>query len=236
MSKNTNIYELSYSLKQERRRFYRRAIFFVVAFFLVMNSLLAFVICPVQQRSVSMEPNIPNGTRVFATPIGKKIKRGEIIIISQNEKKLTFKQQVGDMLARAFTFQRIHPWTNEKSLMRRAVGLPGDTLYMKDYILYVQPKSERHFFTEFELNQVPYSVDISVPPAGWNPEIGARGSFDKITLGENEYYVLGDNRLSCADSRLFGKIKGSKIQKRVLMSYYPFSRLKVFFATKQAQK
>ncbi|MBR5096721.1 MAG: signal peptidase I [Treponema sp.] len=226
MSKNTNIYEISYSLKQERRRFYHRAIFIVVAFFVVMNALLSFVICPVQQKSASMEPNVPSGTCVFATPIGKKIKRGEIIIIAQNEKKLTFKQKVCDLIAGAFTFQKVHPWTNEKSLMRRAVGLPGDTLYMKDYILYVQPKNEKHFFTEFELNQVPYSVDIRVPPAGWNPEIGVRGSFDTITLGENEYYVLGDNRLSCADSRLFGKISGSKIQKRVLMSYYPLKQIK----------
>ena len=226
MSKSTNIYEISYSLKQERRRFIQKAVFFVVAFFLAMNELLTLVICPVQQRSASMEPNVPSGTCVFATPIGKKIKRGEIIIIARGEKKLTFRQKLGDLLVAAFTFQKVHPWAKEKSLMRRAVGLPGDTLYMKDYILYVQPKNEKHFFTEFELNQVSYSVDISVPPAGWNPEIGARGSFDTITLGENEYYVLGDNRLSSADSRLFGKINGSIIKKRVLMSYYPLSQIK----------
>lgn len=173
-----------------------------------------------------MEPNVPNGTCVFATPIGKKIKRGEIIILTRNEKKLTFKQKLFDLTVAAFTLQKIHPLADEKSLMRRAVGLPGDTLYMKDYILYVQPKNEKHFFTEFELNQVPYSVDIKVPPAGWNSEIGVRGSFDKITLEENEYYVLGDNRLSCADSRLFGKINGSSIKKRVLASYYPLSQIK----------
>lgn len=236
MSKNTNIYEISYSLKQERRRFIRNAALFVISFFIVMNAILAFVICPIQQRSASMEPNIPSGTCVFATPIGKKIKRGEIIVIAQREAKLSFKQKAMDALAGAFTFQKFRPWSDENPMMRRAVALPGDTIYMKDFILYIQPKNERHFFTEFELNQISYSVDITVPPAGWAPEIGARGSFDKITLGDDEYYVLGDNRLSCVDSRLFGKIKGPKIQKRVLMSYYPFSRLKVFFATKQAQK
>lgn len=226
MSKSTNIYEISYSLKQERRRFIQNAVFFVVVFFLALNAILTFVICPVQQRAASMEPNFPSGTCVFATPLGRKIKRGEIIIIAQNEKKLTFRQKLGDLLVGAFTFQKVRPWTSEKSLMRRAVGLPGDTLYMKDYILYVQPKDQKHFFTEFELNQVPYSVDISVPPAGWNPQIGVRGSFDKITLGENEYYVLGDNRLSCADSRLFGKVNGANIQKRVLFSYYPLNQIK----------
>lgn len=197
-----------------------------------MNAILNFVICPVQQRSTSMEPNVPSGTSVFATPIGKKIKRGEIIIISRNEKKLTARQRLADMAAAAFTFQKIHPWSDEKPMMRRAVGLPGDTLYMKDFILYVQPKDEKHFFTEFELNQVSYSVDITVPPSGWDPKIGARGSFDKITLGENEFFVLGDNRLSCVDSRLFGKVNVSEIKKRVLMSYYPFNQIKIFKSQK----
>ena len=197
-----------------------------------MNAILNFAICPVQQRSTSMEPNVPSGASVFATPIGKKIKRGEIIIISRNEKKLTARQRLADMAAAAFTFQKIHPWSDEKPMMRRAVGLPGDTLYMKDFILYVQPKDEKHFFTEFELNQVSYSVDIRVPPSGWDPKIGARGSFDKITLGENEFFVLGDNRLSCVDSRLFGKVNVSEIKKRVLMSYYPFNQIKIFKSQK----
>ena len=232
MGKNTNIYELSYSLRQERRRFIRRTFLFVVSFFIVMNAILNFVICPVQQRSTSMEPNVPSGTSVFATPIGKKIKRGAIIIISRNEKKLTARQRLADMAAAAFTFQKIHPWSDEKPMMRRAVGLPGDTLYMKDFILYVQPKDEKHFFFFFELNQVSYSVDITVPPSGWDPKIGARGSFDKITLGENEFFVLGDNRLSCVDSRLFGKVNVSEIKKRVLMSYYPFNQIKIFKSQK----
>ena len=147
-------------------------------------------------------------------------------------KKLSFKQKAADFLEGAATFQKAHPWTNENSMMRRAVALPGDTIYMKDFILYVKPQDQKHFFTEFELNQIPYSVDITVPPTGWSPEIGVRGSFDKITLGENEYYVLGDNRLSCVDSRIFGKVKESSIQKRALMIFFPFRRAKIFVSKK----
>lgn len=232
MSKNNNIYEISYSLRQARRRFIRNAILFVAAFFLIMNSILSFVICPIEQRSVSMEPNVPGGTFVFASPLGGKIRRGEIVVISQGKKELSFAQKAADFFIGGLTFQKIHPWKKEKAFMRRAVALPGDTIYMKDFILYVKPNEEKHFFTEFELNQIAYSVDISVPPAGWSPSIGARGSFDKITLEKDEYYVLGDNRLACLDSRIFGKIKGSAIQKRVLMNFFPFKRLKIFASKK----
>ncbi len=234
-SKSRDIYEISYSLKQERRRFVRNAALFAAAFFLGMNALLSFVICPVQQKSLSMEPNVPRGTLVFATPIKTKIKRGEIVLISREDKSLSAAQKAADFIIRSFTLQKLSFGSPKKDMMRRIAALPGDTIYMKDFILYVQPKSERHFFTEFELNQIPYSVDISVPPANWSPEIGARGSFDKLTLGEDEYYVLGDNRLSCIDSRVFGKIGGGRIKKRVLMNFFPFKFLKIFAASKQAQ-
>ena len=232
MSKNNNIYEISYSLRQERRRFIRRAVFFVAAFFIIMNSILTFAICPVEQKSRSMEPNIPGGAFVFATPLGGKIKRGEIVIVAPRAKRLSLKQKTADFISGVATFQKVHPWTNENSMTRRVAALPGDTIYMKDFILYVKPQDQKHFFTEFELNQIPYSVDITVPPTGWSPEIGVRGSFEKITLGENEYYVLGDNRLSCVDSRIFGKIKESSIQKRVLMIFFPFKRAKIFVSKK----
>ncbi len=236
MSKNNNIYEISYSLRQERRRFIRKAVLLAVAFFLAMNALLSFVIRPVLQKSASMEPNVPSGTFVFVTPIGKKIKRGEIVLVSTEEKDLTRWQKFQDFFARAFTFQKVGLSSSKKPMMRRVAALPGDTIYMKDFILYAQPKDEKHFFTEFELNQIPYSVDIRVPPAEWNSQIGVRGSFEKMTLGPGEYYVLGDNRLSCVDSRIFGKVNAKKISGRVLMNFFPPSALKIFFATKQAQK
>ena len=234
MGMNNNIYEISYSMRQERRRFIRNAVLFVAAFFLAMNALLSFAICPVQQKSISMEPNVPKGAFVFATSIGKKIKRGEIVLISTSEENLSKWQKAEIFLAKAFTLQKF-TGRKQKPLMRRAVALPGDTIYMKDFILYVKPKDERHFFTEFELNQVPYSVDIRVPPTGWSEEIGARGSFAKMTLGENEYFVLGDNRLSCVDSRVFGKVSGQRIERRVLMNFFPPKAFKIFFSLRQSK-
>lgn len=235
-SKSRNIYEISYSLRQERRRFIRSLLFSVAAFFIGMSALLAFVARPVQQKSLSMEPNVPRGTFVFATPIKTKIKRGEIVLISLEDQSLSSGQKAADLLSLSLSLQKKTLHSKKAALMRRVAALPGDTIYMKDYILYVQPKGEKHFFTEFELNQIPYSVDITVPPTNWSPEIGARGSFDKITLGQDEYFALGDNRLSCMDSRVFGKVKGERIKKRVLMNFFPPKSFKVFFATKQAQK
>ncbi len=225
---NKKIFEISYSLRQQRNRQTRTAVLVVLAFFVIMNILLTKIITPVRQKAVSMEPNIKSGTFVLSTPLGKKIKRGEIVIISGNSENLSFFKRTADGILRALTFQKFRYFSEEENIMRRAVAVPGDTIFMKDFVLYIQPKNERHFFTEFELNQIPYSVDITVPPVEWNTRIGVRGNFDKITLGENEYFVLGDNRLACIDSRIFGKIKGDNIKKRVLLCYFPFTEFHLF--------
>lgn len=231
---NKKIYEISFSLRQQRNRLIKKTVFFVLLFFLLSNIILSKIISPVRQNSISMEPNIRNGTFLLVTPLFRTIKRGQIVLLPPEEEPLPFHKKCADTILRALTFQKIHPWTDDGAIIRRVLAMPGDTIYMKDFILYIMPAGQKHFFTEFELNQVPYSVDITVPPSQWNTQIGVRGNFGQMTLGEDEYFILGDNRLSTLDSRIFGAIPGSRIKKSVLLSYYPFKNFRLFLAKKNA--
>lgn len=234
---NKNIYELSYTMRQERGRRIRNIVLSVLMFFVLLNALLFFLVAPIKQQSISMEPNIKKNSFLLTTPRAlyaenNLIRRGEIVLVehTQNEQQFSILKKVIDIVCRAVTLQKVHPFSKENAFLSRVAALPGDTIYMKDFVLYVIPSGENFSYTEFELNQIPYSIDIRVPPAGWNTQIGVRGNFEKTTLSANEYFVLCDNRISSMDSRIFGAVQKDQIKRKVLISYFPFNAFKIFRA------
>ncbi len=230
---NKNIYDLSYTMRKSRARRIRNVALTVLMFFVVMNAILIFCASPVRQSSSSMEPNIKRNSFLLSTPLAlyseDKIRRGEIVLVERPEEKpLSTMQKVLDTVCRAFTLQKIHPFTKEAPFLSRIAAVPGDTIYMKDFVLYVAPKDENFSYTEFELNQIPYSIDIRVPPVGWNTQIGVRGNFEKSTLQADEYFVLADDRLSSMDSRIFGAVKQDRIKRKIVLVYFPLNALRIF--------
>lgn len=105
--------------------------------------------------------------------------------------------------------------------------MPGDTLYIQDYIVYVKPQEQDFFLTEFELCKRPYNIHIYSIPAEWDG-LGPFKDMEPITLGEDEYFVLADNRIEAVDSRLYGPVKQNRLKGKVLFEYFPFDKLRIF--------
>ena len=236
---NRQLFEYSYELKKQNKRKIISLIVYLVLIYLILNLIFAFLIFPVKQTSNSMTPDFPENSLSFITKVYSVPHRGDVVLLNSrtvNEHK--FYEVIWHNLSLFFTAQQYDyyvdktlPGTNNQ--LRRIVGLPGDEIYMKDYVVYVKPQGEKHFLTEFELSEKPYNLTFITPPAEWNGSVGVKGSFDSITLGADEYFVLGDNRISSSDSRLWGTIGRQNINGKLIMRYFPLDKLKLYGWTKK---
>ena len=106
-----------------------------------------------------------------------------------------------------------YPRDPSQYFIKRIIGLPNETIEIKDekIIIYNKDNSEGMPLDEEYLDE-----DVKT--------LGNR----VLSLGADEYFVLGDNRLASFDSRSFGSIKKSSIIGRVWFRGWPFDKIKVF--------
>ena len=231
---NRQLYEYSYEMRKQRKR---KILFFIIYFFVIyflVNIIFAFLIFPVKQVSTSMVPDFPENSISFVTPLNVTMNRGDVVLLNNKvTDSINVFEKIWHNISLFFTAQQYDSYTNKdypdtNNQIRRIVGLPGDQIYMTDYVLYIKPKGEKHFLTEFELSKKAYNLTFVTPPAGWNGSVGVKGSFDPITLGNDEYFVLGDNRIAVSDSRLWGSISRKDIKGKILVKYFPIKSLKFY--------
>ncbi|MBR5401536.1 MAG: signal peptidase I [Treponema sp.] len=231
---NRQLFEYSYELKKQTKRRIFFTIFNILFIYFFLNVLFAYILFPVKQVSNSMIPDFPENSISFVTPLCGNLERGDVVLLKTKvQENHRFYEKIWHNISMFFSAQQYDSYTNKKypdtiCQMRRIVALPGDEIYMRDYVLYVKPKGEKHFLTEFELTVKPYNLTFVTPPEGWNGSVGVKGSFDSIFLGDDEYFVLGDNRISISDSRLWGVMDRQNIKGRVVVRYFPFNSFKLY--------
>ncbi|MGB4984339.1 MAG: signal peptidase I [Erysipelotrichaceae bacterium] len=100
-----------------------------------------------------------------------------------------------------------------KLVVKRIIGLPNDHLIYKNDKLYVNGK----YIEEPFLNN-DYVKDIKA-----NNKDNFTNDFE-YSLTNDEYFVLGDNRINSSDSRVYGGVYRHKIITDGLFIIYPFNR------------
>ena len=88
----------------------------------------------------------------------------------------------------------------EEYIIKRVIGLPGETVEYKDNQLFINGKKVE--------DKYPY---------------GKTADF-KVKVEKDKYYVLGDNRNNSLDSRYFGAFKKNKIIGKTNFTVFPFNR------------
>jgi len=96
--------------------------------------------------------------------------------------------------------------------IKRVIGLPGDHVQIYDNQIHITPEGGEKMI----LDESSYlSPDISIEPY----------NYGDITLADDEYFFMGDNRTHSYDSRHFGPVKQSLVIGRALFRVLPFDRV-----------
>jgi len=104
----------------------------------------------------------------------------------------------------------------ETYYIKRAIGLPGESIEIKRgrVVIYNSTNPEGIFLDESGyLSQEALSSLQDMP---------------RVPLGENEYFLMGDNRSHSHDSRSIGPVKRGQITGRVLLRAWPLDTMKIF--------
>jgi len=109
--------------------------------------------------------------------------------------------------------------------VKRLVGLPGETISIKPPFLFVNGKKvvEPEIFHLISSKQDGYTGYMLTGQPGHDYFLNKES--DEITLGEDEYFVLGDNSANSYDSRYWGPVPGKNIVGKLTRVYWPFSRI-----------
>ncbi|MBD3244694.1 MAG: signal peptidase I [Candidatus Moranbacteria bacterium] len=107
-----------------------------------------------------------------------------------------------------------NPRNNGEYFIKRIIGLPDERIVIKGGVIKIYNDQYPNGFLLDETNYLPDSRVTS-------------GNIDE-TLGEDEYFVLGDNRGASSDSRYWGPLPEKLVVGKTWIRVLPFSRMEIF--------
>lgn len=173
---------------------------------IVILLFVNFVAHPVRVDGRSMYPTLKDGEFGFTNVGGvllNGVKRGDIVVVTMEEKG-----------------QKTH-W------VKRVIGMPGDTISCVNDIVFINGKvlDETQYidpdYRQSCVDQFGYFNKVR------NADNSDVQDFKEVTLGDDEYFVMGDNRPYSKDSRYVGPVKKSQLFAKNMLVLLPISDIGV---------
>jgi signal peptidase I len=118
------------------------------------------------------------------------------------------------------------------TLVKRLIGMPGDTLHMRDGQLYLNGVPQHQSFAASNPKSDPNSID---PDFDWQHTVEIKGSrfgappaqpthdnWGPLVVPANHYFMMGDNRYCSKDSRYWGVVPRENVRGTPLFVYYSY--------------
>ncbi|MDD5439926.1 MAG: signal peptidase I, partial [Candidatus Omnitrophica bacterium] len=199
---------------------------------IIASIIRVFIIQPFKIPSTSMYPTLKVGDRIFVNKFlyGAKVpftdsrlpkvrtpERGDIIVFQSvtdaefPDPAANYTRLVGPVFFDKE--KKFFKWYSPRFLVKRLIGLPGDTVLIKEGDIYVngnlldQPRVLKNFTY---LNGGDYGKE-GVP----------------ITVPKDSYFALGDNSANSVDSRYWGYIPAGNLTGKVFVIWWPITRIRM---------
>jgi len=103
----------------------------------------------------------------------------------------------------------------DKYIVKRVIGLPNESIMFKEDQLYInnQPMDQSFLSEEYVNSQKIHGIFTY--------------DFSSVQLNENEYFLMGDNRMNSQDSRSYGPFRKDQIVSKHLFTIFPLNRIGV---------
>ena len=167
---------------------------------IVILLFVNFVAHPVRVDGRSMYPTLKDGEFGFTNVGGvllNGVERGDIVVVTMEEEG-----------------QKTH-W------VKRVIGLPGDTVSCVNDVVYINGKvldETKYIAPDYRQSLVDKFGYFNKVPNADNTNVE---DFEEVKLGDDEYYVMGDNRPYSKDSRYVGPVKKSQIFAKKMLVLLP---------------
>jgi len=162
---------------------------FAIIAALIVLPFRYFIAQPFIVQGVSMSPTFETGEYLIVDEISYRFnnpERGDVVIVKK-------------------------PGNTSENLIKRIMGLPGETLHYKNNVLIVINKENPNGLIVSE----PYLTNIKT------------GDFE-ATLGGDQYFVMGDNRSVSLDSRMVGPVRRDAIIGEAILRLFPPTRISYY--------
>ncbi|CAN5378922.1 signal peptidase I [soil metagenome] len=105
-----------------------------------------------------------------------------------------------------------YPDEPERDFIKRVIGLPGETLELRNKRVYINGEPLEEPYVHF-LDQV---------PTGELTSFDVRERYGPVRVPDGQFFVMGDNRDNSQDSRYWGFLPGSYVKGRAMMIYWSY--------------
>ncbi len=160
---------------EQIKKWFKENLLFTILL-LIIIIIRIFFYSPIRVNGSSMYPTLQDKEFMILNKIGlqKGINRFDIVVVE----------------------------SNGKYIIKRVIGLPGESVMYNDNKLYINGKVVEDNYSKSETE-----------------------NFENVILKDNEYFVMGDNREVSKDSRVIGPVNIKNIKGKTNLVIFPFNKI-----------